>query len=79
LGATSGEASVSRDKKALPPLPKGANPTCWGGISLQSMERDLKRHRQLDCPLYGLCLNDAAALHWESWSCFWCSLREENK
>jgi len=68
---------VSRNKKTLPQLPEGATPTCWGGISLQSMERDLKRHRQLDCPLYGFCLNYAAALHWESWSCFWCSLRRE--
>jgi len=71
--------SRNRDKKETPPLPEGATPMRWGGISLQSMERDLKLHRQLDCPFYGLCLNYAATLHWEGWSCCWCNLKENLK
>ena len=69
---------VKRIKRILP-LPEGAEPARWNQISLQSMERELAYHRFLACPFYKQCLDYAAALHWEGWSCKWCEHWKEKR
>ena len=57
-------------------LPKEAKPTEWNQLAASRLEEELKVHRWLDCPHYGLCLHHASGNYWEGWSCHWCSLNK---
>ncbi len=52
-----------------------ANPIPWVAVSLKRIER----LRWLECPYYKECLDHAASLHWEGWSCRECEMWKERK
>lgn len=64
---------MSKRTKPTPILPKGAEPTQWDKLSSSFMERDIASHRKMTCPFYDRCLDYASTLHWDGWSCKWCS------
>lgn len=51
------------------------NPTEWDQLSWKR----LPSHRNLHCWFYETCLDHAASLHWQSWSCYWCRFRKTER